>query len=72
MPTGATACTRGRSSCRGSISTRRRSGRSDSTASSITSARFEYDGNVGYGLHEHAFIGAFEKCGLRDGASGAE
>jgi hypothetical protein len=34
-------------------------------------ARFEYDGNVGYGLHEHAFIGAFEKCGLRDGASGA-
>jgi hypothetical protein len=35
-------------------------------------ARFEYDGNVGFGLHEHAFIGAFEKCGLRDGASGAE
>ena len=34
--------------------------------------RFEYDGNVGYGLHEHAFIGVFEKCGLRDGASGAE
>ena len=34
-------------------------------------ARFEYEGRVGFGLYEHAFIGAFEKCGLRDGASGA-
>jgi hypothetical protein len=34
-------------------------------------ARFEYGGQVGYGLYEHAFIGAFEKCGLQDHASGA-
>jgi hypothetical protein len=35
-------------------------------------ARFEYDGNVGYGLHEHGFFGPFEKYGMKDGASGAE
>jgi hypothetical protein len=35
-------------------------------------ARFEYDGTVGFGLHEHAFIGAFDKVGLHDGAGGAE
>jgi hypothetical protein len=35
-------------------------------------ARFEYDGNVGFGLHEQAFIGAFEKAGLKDPAGGAE
>jgi hypothetical protein len=34
-------------------------------------ARFESEGRVGYGLYEHAFIGAFRKCGLADGASGA-
>jgi hypothetical protein len=34
-------------------------------------ARFETGGRVGYGLYEHAFIGAFKKCGLADGASGA-
>jgi hypothetical protein len=27
-------------------------------------ARFEYGGRVGYGLYEHGFFGAFEKCGL--------
>ena len=35
-------------------------------------ARFEYDGNTGFGLHEQAFIGAFEKVGLKDPAGGAE
>ena len=35
-------------------------------------ARFEYDGNVGFGLHEHGFFGAFEKAGMKDGGSGAE
>ncbi len=34
-------------------------------------ARFEYEGGKGFGLYEHAFIGAFERCGLRDGVSGA-
>jgi hypothetical protein len=33
--------------------------------------RFEYDGNVGYGLHEHGFFGAFEKYGMKDAGSGA-
>jgi hypothetical protein len=27
-------------------------------------ARFEYDGQVGFGLHEQAFVGAFDKLGL--------
>jgi hypothetical protein len=35
-------------------------------------ARFEYEGLTGFGLHEQAFIGAFEKVGLRDAAGGAE
>jgi len=35
-------------------------------------ARFEYDGHTGYGLHEHAFIGPFRRCGLMDAGSGAE
>jgi hypothetical protein len=26
--------------------------------------RFEAQGRVGFGLYEHAFIGAFRKCGL--------
>ena len=34
-------------------------------------ARFEYQGRIGYGLHEHGFFGAFEKYGMKDGASGA-
>jgi hypothetical protein len=34
-------------------------------------ARFSYDGRVGYGLYEHAFIGPFEKYGMRDRADGA-
>jgi hypothetical protein len=34
-------------------------------------ARFEYGGRVGHGLYEHAFIGAFGKCGLVDAASAA-
>jgi hypothetical protein len=34
-------------------------------------ARFEYDGNVGYGLHEHGFFGPFEKYGMSDAGSGA-
>ena len=29
-------------------------------------ARFTYDGNVGYGLLEHGFFGAFPKVGLHD------
>ena len=29
-------------------------------------ARFEYNGNVGYGLYEQAFIGAFPKVGITD------
>jgi hypothetical protein len=33
-------------------------------------ARFEYDGNVGYGLHEHAFIGSFDRYGLEGGSFG--
>jgi hypothetical protein len=28
--------------------------------------RFEYEGNVGYGLYEHGFWGRFEKYGLSD------
>ena len=28
--------------------------------------------HTGFGLHEQAFIGAFEKVGLKDGGSGAE
>jgi hypothetical protein len=34
-------------------------------------ARFEYDGNVGYGLHEHGFFGPFAKYGMKDAGSGA-
>src|SRR5882724_6914364 len=35
-------------------------------------ARFtQSNGIVGYGLHEHAFIGPFPKYGMHDGASGA-
>jgi hypothetical protein len=35
-------------------------------------ARFtQSNGTVGYGLHEHAFIGPFPKYGMPDGASGA-
>jgi len=34
-------------------------------------ARFEYGGQVGYGLHEHGFFGAFEKYGMKDAGSGA-
>jgi len=30
-------------------------------------ARYSYGGNVGYGLYEHFFIGAFDKLGLSDG-----
>jgi hypothetical protein len=32
-------------------------------------ARFEVDGNVGYGMLEHFFIGAYPKNGLTDGSS---
>jgi hypothetical protein len=32
-------------------------------------ARFEYEGNVGYGLYEHGFFGPFDRCGLADGAA---
>jgi hypothetical protein len=32
-------------------------------------ARFEYDGNVGYGLYEHGFFGPFNKYGMADGAA---
>lgn len=35
-------------------------------------ARFEYGSNVGYGLHEHGFFGAFDKAGMKDAGSGAE
>ncbi len=35
-------------------------------------ARFEYEGNVGYGLHEHGFFGAYEKYGMKDAGDGAE
>ena len=28
--------------------------------------RFEYDGNVGYGLYEHGFFGPFPKLELHD------
>jgi hypothetical protein len=31
--------------------------------------RFQYGDRVGYGLYEHAFIGAFAKCGLADGGA---
>jgi len=31
--------------------------------------RFEYDGNVGFGLYEHGFWGRFEKYGLVDRTS---
>ena len=34
-------------------------------------ARFEYAGQVGYGLHEHGFFGCFPKYGMQDAASGA-
>jgi len=34
-------------------------------------ARFSYDGRVGHGLYEHAFIGPFEKYGMKDRADGA-
>ena len=33
--------------------------------------RFEYGGRTGFGLYEHAFIGPFEKYGMRDRADGA-
>ena len=35
-------------------------------------AKFEYDGNVGYGLHEHGFFGAFDKYGMKDAGDGAD
>ena len=34
-------------------------------------AEFSYDGRVGYGLLEHAFIGPYRRYGLTDGAMGA-
>ncbi|MBW2421117.1 MAG: hypothetical protein JRH19_21425, partial [Deltaproteobacteria bacterium] len=34
-------------------------------------ARYSYQGNVGYGLYEHGFIGPFEKYGMKDRADGA-
>ena len=34
-------------------------------------ARFQYGDQVGFGLHEHGFFGAFEHYGMNDGASGA-
>jgi hypothetical protein len=34
-------------------------------------ARFEYEGKIGYGLHEHGFFGPFEKYGMKDAGSGA-
>jgi len=33
--------------------------------------RFEYEGQVGYGLYEHGFFGPFHRYGLLDGAMGA-
>jgi len=35
-------------------------------------ARFRYGAHEGYGLYEHAFVGPFEKLGMRDRADGAE
>ncbi len=35
-------------------------------------ARFEYDGKVGYGLHEHGFFGAFDKYGMGDPGNDAD
>ena len=71
-PTGATACTRGpTSSCRASSykvddikGMRGQYGVVDHVG------RFEYDGNVGYGLYEHGFFGPFERYGMTDGAMG--
>jgi hypothetical protein len=34
-------------------------------------ARFRYGDALGYGLYEHAFIGPFEKYGMKDRADGA-
>ena len=34
-------------------------------------ARFELDGQVGYGLHEHGFFGPFRKYGLETRTDGA-
>jgi hypothetical protein len=34
-------------------------------------ARYRYAGLEGYGLYEHAFVGPFEKYGMRDRADGA-
>jgi hypothetical protein len=34
-------------------------------------ARFEYAGNVGYGLYEHGYFGPFRKYAMMDGVSGA-
>jgi hypothetical protein len=34
-------------------------------------ARYTCGGHVGYGLYEHAFVGPFEKYGMRDRADGA-
>jgi hypothetical protein len=34
-------------------------------------ARFRYGDRVGYGLYEHAFIGPFEKYGMRNATDGA-
>ncbi len=33
--------------------------------------RFEYDGNVGYGLYEQGFFGPFPRYGMTDGVMGA-
>ena len=34
--------------------------------------KFTYNGQVGYGLYEHGFFGAFDKVGLEDGAAVAD
>jgi hypothetical protein len=34
-------------------------------------ARFEYDGNIGFGLYEHGFFGPFRHYGMTDGGMGA-
>ena len=33
--------------------------------------KFEYEGNVGYGLYEHGFFGPFERVGFKDAAATA-
>ncbi len=57
--------------CRASSTRRRKSRLSDSSPSSDQVARFSYQGNEGYGLYEHSFIGPFEKYGMHDRADGA-